>query len=214
MKFEFVCAEHKEYGHNGWRLKSQPNFDPLAGMAVAHDCLEHFSDDGSVAAEYMALGASMFIRDEYFYNHKGKIETNPGVHIASDMPDIMRHILQESYEFPKAPRTYPLESEVEGWINRMFQEYHRNIREEYDYKDLKLSVDIKRSIRSYLRIGYRKAKKRYGRDHWGAQTLFREIEEKADKALKSAEEGTELHVIVDFRTLTCKIKTTWELEDY
>lgn len=216
MGFIFVCAEHPEFGSNGWRLKSQPDFDPLGGMAVAHDCLEHFSDDDSVAAEFMALGASMFVRDELFYNRKGKAETNPGTHIASDMPEIMKHVLYEGYEFPAAPRTKKLEAHVEGWMDHMFSCYAKELSYcEPEDKDLRLGVATKQSIRSYMRIGYRKAVSRYKNRDGEVQNLFCKIEDKADKYLRSSKAGTELHVVISFSNLTATIYTLepWETDD-
>lgn len=95
--FEFVCAEHEEFGENGWRLKSQPDFDPLSGMAVAHDCLEHFTDSADPADEFLALGAAMWIRDENYHARAGHHTTDPGKHISGDLPDIIRHIAYEGY---------------------------------------------------------------------------------------------------------------------
>ncbi len=215
MTFTFVCEEHKEYGSLGWRIKSQPEFDPLGGMAVAHDCLEHFSDSPNPADEFMALGASMFIRDETFYAMKGKHYTNPGVHIASDMPEILRHVINEGYELPAAPHTKALETRVEGYIDTMFEEYLKNIEDDYDYDELKLTPELKRSIRSYLRIGYRSAVRRYQNRDGQAQYLFTEIEETADKYLKHSEPGSELRVSVNFKDLTCKVSflESWEVSE-
>lgn len=204
--FEFVCAEHPEYGSNGWRLKSQPDFDPLGGMAVAHDCLEHFTDSAEPADEFLALGASMYVRDESYYAHHGKVETSPGVHVASDLPDIMRHVTVEGYGLPPAPKTKRTDYHLENYIDRMYQEYRRNIREEYDKHDLRLSTETQRSIRSYLRIGYRRAERKYGGRRYEAQSLFCHIEEEADKYLKHAEEGAVLKIRVDFRNLTAKVR--------
>lgn len=202
--FTFVCAEHQEFGTLGWRLQSQPDFDPLGGMGVAHDCLEHFTDSAQPSDEFLALGASMYIRDESYHYRKGHYETNPGVHIASDLPEIMRHITNEGYGLATAPRTRATDEYVEGYIDRMFSEYQKNIRDEYDAKELRLSSETIRSIRSWIRIGYRKAQLRYPVPH-KAQDMFCHIEDKADQALKHAEEGMLLHVRVDFKNTAVKV---------
>jgi len=59
-RYTFEVAEHEEYGSLGFKPSWYPKGDPLGGMAVAHDILEHFpKDDGSAEGEYMALGASL-----------------------------------------------------------------------------------------------------------------------------------------------------------
>ncbi len=60
---QFVCEEHEEYGSLGWREKDKPHFAPFQGLAVAHDCLEHFPDDGpEIEHEMQALGAGLHVR--------------------------------------------------------------------------------------------------------------------------------------------------------
>lgn len=203
--FEFVCAEHKEFGSHGWRLKSQPDFDPLGGMAVAHDCLEHFTDSAEPADEFLALGASLYIRDGSYHSRKGKWDTNPGHHLAADLPDIMRHVTVEGYGLPPAPRTRATDEYLESDIDSMYSEYRKNIRDECDSKDLRLSAETARSIRSYMRIGYRRAQRRYP-DRWKAQNLFCNIEDAADKYLKLAAEGAILKVRINFKTLDYTVK--------
>ncbi len=205
MKFIFECAEHEEFGSLGWKLKGASGMDPLGGMAVAHDCLEHFTAEDGVHHEFMALGASLFVRGPYYYSRKGRYESNPGVHIASDLPGILHHVQNEGYSFQEAPRTRSLDSEVvEGWIDRMFQKFHSNC-EEYAHEDLRLTAEDERNIRSWMRIGYRKAVKRYrGRDG-EAMNLFCYIENAADKALRGCGGGEELEVCVNFSTLTAYI---------
>lgn len=201
MRYVFVCAEHPEYGSNGWRLKSQPNFDPLGGMAVAHDCLEHFNDSDQPADEFMALGASLFVRPSDYYEGKGKIHTNPGVHIASDLPEIMRHIVNEGYTLPPAPRTRPVCGPVEHEMDTVFEEFQREMLNEYDGQELTPDEDTERSIRSYMRIGYRRAIRRYKGRQYEVTRLFNNIERAADKALTYAEALSELSIRIQFRRL-------------
>lgn len=212
--FEFVCAEHQEFGGNGWRLKSQPDFDPLPGMAVAHDCLEHFTDSAAPADEFLALGASMWIRNEDYHARTGKAATDPGKHISADLPDILRHVIYEGYRLTPAPRTRATDEELEHQIDIMFNEYRKEL-EYMDDTKMRLDADQKRSIRSYLRIGYRRAIKRYRDRQYEAGQLFADIEKRADQYLKQAEGyGEELHVTVDFQKLTASVEMVFEEDTY
>lgn len=210
--FTFVCARHEEYDGNGWRLKSQPDFDPLSGMAVAHDCLEHFNDSADPADEFQALGASMWIRNEDYHYRSNHGITNPGSHIASDMPEIIRHIIHEGYGLPDAPRTRATDEDLEGYIATMFPEYAKELKymEGRDAREMRITADRRRAITSYLRIGHRRAAKRYKGRNWEAQQIFTQIETTTDKHLKYAEEGAELTVTVDFAKLTARI----DFEEY
>lgn len=214
MKYIFVCAEHPEYGSNGWRLKSQPNFDPLGGMAVAHDCLEHFNNSDQPADEFMALGASLFIRPSDYYESKGSIHTNPGVHIASDIPEIMRHIVNEGYTLPPAPPTRPVSGPVEHEMDTVFEEFQWEMLNECDGQELTPDEDTERSIRSYMRIGYRRAIRRYRGRQAHVQSLFEVIEHRASQTLAHAEPGMELIIHINFTDLQYKAKVMGGMDDY
>lgn len=206
--FIFQCAEHEEFGSNGWRLKSQPDFDPLGGMAVAHDCLEHFTDSAEPADEFLALGASMWLRDNQYRAYRGQYTTDPGANIAADLPDILRHVIHEGYRLREAPRTRATDEDCEDAIRSMFAVYRKELREyhEDERREMRINRDTERTIRSWLRLGYRKARRRYRDRQWEAGQLFTQIEQAADKHLMHAEPDlSELHVTVDFRNLEAKV---------
>ncbi len=209
MKYVFTCAEHEDFGSLGWRLKSQPDFDPLTGMAVAHDILEHFpGGDGSPADEFQALGASIHVRDGYYANGTA------GDNIGSDFPEIMRHIIYEHMHLNSAPRTNPCDSWVEAEITKAINVLEREL--EYMHLEPDELASVRRcypDIRGWMRVGYRKALKRYkGLYKNDIQRLFREIEQEADRRLKYAEEGAELTVSLTLTALKAKITMKEALE--
>lgn len=203
-KFEFVCEQHEDYGENGWRLLSQPGFDPLPGMAVAHDVFEHFPDgDDSPADEFQALGASYLIRGESDYwvgsNHPAP------VHIASDFPMILSHIVGYNMSLP-SPVPFPrkLDSIAEDALCDIIKHARKNIEDEWELSsdDPRYSVS-KETLDGYLnaalgwmRIGYRRAKKRYGDKLWRVSRQFVEVQERADQLLKHADEGMVMEIIL------------------
>ena len=209
--FVFELAEHPEYGSNGWRMVGT-NMDPLGGMGVAHDCLEHFGEDNvTVTSELKALGASLFTRADYF-SAKGKFETNPGVHIAADVPMILQAIRNGDH-ITKPPATRPIP--CEDCIDKMFSEVRKNWRDECE--DIMCRNDMARqfpAIRSWLRVGYRMATRRYrGHSQWDVTNLFMSIEDAADKYLKHAESWNRLVVRVNFKDLTARIDCIEQSEE-
>ena len=202
MRFDFVCEEHQEFGVNGWRLKSHPDFDPLQGMAVAHDCLEHFRDgDESPADEFQALGAATLIRREQFESTRyGK--DGLSANLSADMPDIWGHIVREGLGLASAPasayrpiRDRHIETQLKRAVTEGLKEAHDM--ELFDSMRASEIAEICRDSIAWLRNGYRRAKRRF-RDLCLYSLLldFKYISRKADEHLKRAEIGDELTVKV------------------
>jgi hypothetical protein len=211
MKYAFVCEEHKEFGSLGWRLEDKPYFDPLGGMAVAHDILEHFPRCGdTIHDELQALGASLWVRESYPYNG------NPGENIASDFPMIFAHAVNDSMELRQPPRTYRLPDYVEREIHTAVQRFKR-MKQDGDWVDEDGGI-FKRAIQAipgWLRIGYRRAVRRYhGLDQASVCYLFRTIQTAADNTLKYAEEGERLIVSVDIRHYRARIIKEERSDEY
>jgi hypothetical protein len=219
--YKFVCEMHKEHGALGWRQKSQPDFDPLGGMAVAHDILEHLPN-GSEAPhdEFMALGAAVLIRgmQGYFMNN------TPADNLCSDFPDIFSHIVYQDIGLCDAPVTNRLQDEwaetmISETVNKgralMISEW--NMSPKFNNEEPGMSIhelDVYlHHVKGWMRIGFRKARKRYNgrvRD-FEFTYLFKEIEKEADKALKNAEEQDELHVRLVRNRVDVKHLSAYEL---
>lgn len=98
MKTTFTYAEHKEYGHWGWLDKSKPHFEPITGIGVIHDVVEHFpGGDGGIEDELQAFGAMWLIRGQngLFLNGLGMPAYNTGSQIVGNSFD---DIYRASYE--------------------------------------------------------------------------------------------------------------------
>lgn len=65
QKFTFVCKTHDEYGGLGWALKSKPHFEPLPGMTVAHDVMEHFPRDNATHSGMVDCCRGQSLDDRY-----------------------------------------------------------------------------------------------------------------------------------------------------
>lgn len=189
MKFVFACEVHPIYGQPGWRLLSQPGFDPLSGLAVAHDILEHFSDGSdTIHDELQAFGAMIWIRGD-----GGEWESSSvvGRVLAEEFWELLAHI-KDGARLQEAPCTRPAEKFAEEAIAASLDKCTSE-----DF-----TPERKATFRNWLRRGYSRAKRRYY-NHYSNDVcwLFKEIEKEADHALEESEPGYRMAVHVDFRRL-------------
>lgn len=199
-RYTFDVQRSEEYGELGFRPSWYPTGDPLPVMTVAHDILEHFpKDDGSAEGEYMALGAALLLRGDSGYCQNGRPEQN----IATDIPTIWG--VQASVR-PCGPIR---DRELRATIDRILFHY----REELAYYNQDAGGQPTASdlehIGRWIAKGYNRAKRRYReRASEIAWSLFKPIQEEADKALEHAEEGMRLTVWVDFTRL--RVRTDYD----
>ncbi len=221
FKREFEWGEDEEYGWWGWIPKGFPEFNAGKGMLVAHDVLEHFTDDsGTLEAEIRALGAMVFIRGEggYFWN-KGSIH-GPGKNLGADLAkfyDELSDGMHSCYdEFSMPPRTCRLDTEGDYIIEEALEEAKKLFRLEQEYNrndnpiDLKEPKEWERKMRGWLRIGYRKAVKRYCKaEPYACSELFRHIEMAVDNIYADFSQGDILTIKVNPKMLTFKALITY-----
>lgn len=214
--YRFVCERHKEYGELGWRQEKQPDFDPLGGMAVAHDIMEHFPNgDESPADEFQALGAGIVVRGEDYYAQKGQFTTSPAKNAASDVPEIIRHIIYENMHLPEAPASRPLVAELEEHVREFVKESISLVESEFNEDENKEAMKaIVKQAGGWFRVGIRRALRRYKGRLFETSWTFSEIEKEADRLLKQQEaEGAILVVKVDRGNVRCEIEEP-EYADY
>jgi hypothetical protein len=206
-KLVFVCEEHQEFGENGWRLEKATNADPLGGMAVAHDCLEHPPNgDMGVEDELMALGASFYVR--YYTRNMHSL----GANVGGDLPDVLRHVQYEGMALGDPGRTQAIDCEEE------IDDALESLTKAAEYDDqLTVDKEILRRLRGWFRRGYRSAVKRYAGINRGClRAAFDEIEEEADKALEYAELGDKFTVRLHRDGYDIKVRCLYQpaYEDY
>ena len=198
--YTFDAAEHAEYGTIGFRPTWYKAGDPLSGMAVAHDILEHFpGDDGRAEGEYMALGAALWIRGEGGYWSNSMY--SPEEQIASDFDmiwGIQPHV---------RPCGVAHDAALMARCRTAARLGRKNMRSNgREVSEVPTAADCERIAR-WLAKGYQRARRRYGRRGacQVAWDLFKPIEEAAERALKYAEQGMRLTVRVDYTR--CKVMT-------
>lgn len=243
MRYKFICKEHEDHGTLGWVLANMPAFDPLQGMAVAHDILEHWPNDDSTTGELLALGASIHVRNTQYstrrreefarrYGGRGIIteETvRPSFNGAGEVAELLYKIACGQWQ---PLRDYPTKFVRRGLSEFAFEEcvhYVRLVRRElYERGDddtVRLTQRDARNVLCWLATGYQRAVRRYkGISEYELIATFEAIENAADKALKDAEENDELHVSLMWRKrpngtryadLTIERRTPWgETETY
>jgi hypothetical protein len=218
-RFVFSCAEHEDYGIKGWRPDWFPGADPVVGMGVAHDCLEHrASKTGPLNEEMMALGAMMFIRGGGgYFSWKAETANQWWQNGAADFEDHVQRYLAGTHDWVTMPKggTKPLE-----WgdheIPLLFKEIEQRMKEVFEDAEDQLPDwlfdDIrKEAITRLIRRGYRWAAARYCCEYEACK-LFERIEKVADQELQYATEGlSKLIVSINLQTLQARIVTE---EDY
>lgn len=210
----FTTELHPEYGTMGFRMRGRPHFEPIGGMGVAHDLLEHFPNDGGdLEGELMALGASLYVRnmDEYYAN-KGVHDTDPASHISSEFVQ-QCHLLGDAYTL-RAINTRPLRDEyVESCIQNIVTRGRRLVHADVGAFPVWLKTGHKAALVGWLRAGYRAAAQRYRRHkQYNVLHAFVTIEHKVDAVLRYAEEGYEYRVAADLscgRVLVTELGTEW-----
>lgn len=209
MRYHFIAAEHEEYGGIGWSPVWVRDADPcLSGMTVAHDILEHFPSAGAdVIGELQAIGAMFYIRGVGGYWHQiNHMRPDPGYHASADIPDIFRHVVDESmpFECPKGGRRR-LSEEIEDWIGD-------GLADTEEIRDIDFPIEwesFKSHAARWIRIGYRRAVRRYrGIDPYSISTLFLKIQKGIDSTLREEVwPGMELTVSLDIQNQTVRIWT-------
>ena len=219
----FECREHEEYGSLGWRPLWMPMADPLQGMAVAHDVLEHQRhDDGSVEHELMALGARGFVRyaGDYFTHNNAyeNLSSEWGFQVGylAARGELSSFLLREPGRVPSLDDDHTdkfFRAGVADMLPYLLREYDEWT-ETHDV--IKRDPLFETKAVGWLRKGYRRAKHRYGRYNlqlYNMCKLFKEIEQAADNNLQCAEEGMWLRVQVDCDRQYTKVQADYPCEN-
>ncbi len=216
---KFEGKIHEEYGSLGWAMLGKPAMEPLTGMAIPHDILEHFpDDDGSVEAEFMALGASIFVRnEECYYSRKGNCHSAAS-NISSEFIQHYYYLInnEKSLQFSD-PGKIKIPEEIESILDDIVEEGKKHLKSEIeeDYQQF-FSLQNQIKLKGWFAKGYRKAVKRYkGYTPDDLCYMFMETETLVDKITEYAEEGQILTVKIDLKNRQVKAWADYpESEDY
>jgi hypothetical protein len=198
-------------GEFGWIEKNQPTFNAADGRMVAHDTLEHFAPNYlPVTEEAMALGALIHVREQggWFSNLSNP---DPVFHLSADVSRLLQDIAYGEGVDPVSI-TRPIRDEsVEGLIQEVIQEAHKELLGEGDM----VTPAMTSSLTSWMRIGYRRAVRRYhDNSPWHLTCLFQRIADEIDEDHKHGDFNEELKVAINARTLEHRITRSYPEDRY
>lgn len=216
-------ARHEEYDLIGlaptWMAEHQS--DPLTGMGVAHDILEHGNAD---RVEWQGLGGTVFVRGEMYFSNRSRGNPNASENIGSEFVQLFR--LWEGQDIPDPGRTRPLQDEsAEELIQETVRYGCKSTREEAEYSHDDTEIrsaqhwtreEQQARMIGWMRKGYRAAVKRWrGYSQYDLMESFCAIEKAVDTFLSHHEEhiGAEVTIRFDPKRATCNIQVLYD-EDY
>lgn len=158
----FRIAEHPDYGGLGlaptWMAGAQS--DPLSGMGVAHDILEHGPND---AVEWQGLGGSLYVRGltGYFSRPGGVGNPSAVQNISGEFHNLFQ--LWEGQPIPQPHKTRPLPYDAESLLQAIIAEGKASTLAECSYSGEEamrqaeqwLSPNQLAKMAGWMRMGYR-----------------------------------------------------------
>lgn len=200
---KFTCKMHADHGTLGWVMNTMPHFDPVPGMAVAHDCLEHLTRRVGFEGEMEAFGVALFIRHGGGYWQERQTGRHPSKATWSyNTSDEIAEFLARDAQMvvAKPPRTALLEDDdAEEQISEMLVKalasFHDEFAECYGFEDTP-ETEVKECLAraaGWIRRGWLKADRKYSANPYDLAYMFGKIEEEVD-AIRNPQEGDTLTV--------------------
>lgn len=212
----FEWRESANTGDIGWIPKGYPEFDTTSGTFAGHDVMEHFPrHGGTLADEVMAFGAMIHVRAMGGW-FRGDIYA-PATSLGHDMGRFLNKLESGLLVMSNPGIVKPVDADGEHFIGDVMMETHHfaNV-DSPEYDNCEFDEDDPRLawMQDWLRRGYAAAKRRWSHHPMELAQTFREIGRKFDRH-RGYEEGDELHVFVDPRTLEVKVnmkEKTWHTQ--
>lgn len=216
MKYKLIVEEHPEFGGIGLKLMGRDWADPVDGLAIAHDVLEHGrKDSGSIEEEFMALGASLYVRnmDEAYHQLRPRARNDLVENLASEFPMQCRYWDSAGYTQLAVHRSHRLRDhdEVENVLTHVAFAAPRMVLDEYGEHPLGKHEQVMRAI-GWMRAGFRRALKQYaGIKQYNLVNAFVGIANECDAVLKRGDIGGRFDLYVKNNRFTGNID--WRLEE-
>lgn len=197
--FEYV-ENHGEQGLTGLlELNAPDEFNPGGGLTIAHDCIEHFKgDDGSCDKEFMAFGAMLWIRAE-----TGRLTSQYSTYDRAMSNDLAYDVWNYYTEgtvltCPENNLKHPEYVLKVAKATRKSIENNDNDYWKDDWQDAEKVNTFIESLKYWMTIGYRKAKKKYNNQSM-ALHLFEQIEKKVKNIINDLEEKDLVEIRWNYR---------------
>ena len=199
LTYSFDHKEWDEVGGMGWLIHGAPKqFNPVSGMGVAHDILEHHKDDtGELHNELMAFGAMYRVRGETgYWCRKQGYNTDPVFHMSNGILTIFDDACVRS-EDPEVLRPFVGQvstgnCNTDEELRHIAKEGARRVAEEYNDEDaygFKLNSKDIQDTANWMIAGYCKNAERFKDvSTYALCDTFVQIEEQSDQLLNSLED--------------------------
>lgn len=168
----FIFENNDETGDDGWRPSWLAGADPINGMGLAHDMLEHrLRDDGSVNHELIAFGATWWIRSLSGWFSYNRPYTSAEYQLYASFPNVFEQVVWGDDKLRDPGPTRALDCDLtetafveiaEKGIQCVIDEYSESFEQAAEFGDEILPADASSWIVGWLRTGYRWADRRYG----------------------------------------------------
>jgi hypothetical protein len=213
----FKWATDEDTGMDGWLMAGAPSsYQPLGAVGTVHDLLEHPENDkGTAVEEAQAFGAACYIRGEggYWSSRRYGVN-NPGENFAADLSNFIN---ENGFKMTDPPRTMPVDALVEIWIDSAITHTKKELTYDNEWEWTSDDETNIQRLRGWMRIGYRRARKRYGcQGPYEMAHIFMRLENQVEKVSKHAEIGDQLELGLCVKTgeILCRKTDVYELEPY
>lgn len=191
MKHLFNCRENEMTGEYGWVMRGKPWMEPFE-LAVAHDCLEHFSDDtGRIEDELQALGAMRWVRSmsRVFNNSRFSWAEN-----------VWLDITRQYHEYnPTSAPLRPLRMRygiIDDDLNELNAQLYIPHRDDFETlcRTNWNTPEQRRYLKAWIVRGYCRARRRYP-DQYAVGSLYDSIYEQMQKIVVTEENQNDTLVV-------------------
>jgi hypothetical protein len=171
------------------------------GTLIAHDLLEHINgprEIGTIDDELEALGALWFVRGQFGILRHDNLGSRYSVNenIASDIVRMYRDYFYGAYVNMSRVRTMPCDHDLD--FADILEHARVDIPQELDTGEKVDTRDIGAYLKvclSRMRIGYRKAARKYKGEAHFINTLFWAVSDAVDPCTKHCEEGMQFELV-------------------
>ena len=203
----FEWREGAATGEIGWIPKGYKDFDPTDGTFAGHDVMEHFPrHKATLADEAMAFGAIIHVR--VLGGWFGDSFVQPATALGEDMGRFLNE-MEKGWLMMGDPGIVPaVDANGEYYINDIMMEtiYFANAQSHaYETPGFEENDQRLAWMEGWMRKGYAAAQRRWPHNPYELARTFREIGRKVGRYTRGHEEGDELHVLVDPRTLEVQV---------
>ena len=226
---KFLQVGDDTHDSEGWvGMPEQDNFDPASGFTLCHDIFEEFECPkykqlGLPHNELLAFGAMYFVRGSTGYFDEFGFGRGCAFTMGAGWESIFEHVIGENMHFKIPPKTYALQDkDAEADLQAICEEGRKTIFGNHgvgsdltgrEKEDLIQNLSL---VIHWLRIGYRRAEKRYRNcNRYDLSYMFTQIREAVEIAEKDAEPGDQLWIFTDFKNNDFRVEkyNIWDLDD-